>query len=167
MTIKCTEGSSGSLVRLQVQCFYPEEAENIWNQQLDLLRLWQPVCIFLVQHVKLKKIGKATWDKCFDLTVPYYSDEILQVLSFSLLTFARSNTFCCTWDWSRSCTCSAIHWQSKLLILTVSKYCLYSIQKYINHLVNINSFLFRSDKGYVNLKIFFNSQKLFWKDLEI
>lgn len=81
VTMQCAEGSSGSLVSLQAQCLYPEGAENIWNQQPDLLGLWQQVCIFLVQHVKLKKIGKATWDKRFDLTVPCYSDEILQALS--------------------------------------------------------------------------------------
>lgn len=96
VTIRCTEGSSGSLVRLPAQCFCPEGAENIWHQQLDLLGLWQQVCIFLVQRVKLKKIGKATWDKCFDLTALCCGDEMLQVLSFSLLTPARSNTFCCT-----------------------------------------------------------------------
>lgn len=97
MTIRCTEGSSGSLVRLPAQCFCPEGAENIWHQQLDLLGLWQQVCIFLVQCVKLKRIGKATQDKYFDLTTLCCGDEILQVLSFSLLMLARSNTFCCTW----------------------------------------------------------------------
>lgn len=62
---------------------------------------------------------------------------------------------------------SAIHWQRKLLILTVSKCPLYSIQKYINLVVNINNLFFRSDKRYANFKTFFNSQNLFRKDLEI
>jgi len=76
VTIWCTEGSSGSLARLPEQYFCPEGVEKIWHQQLDLLGLWQQVYIFLVHCVKLKKIGKVTWNKCFDLTALCCGDEI-------------------------------------------------------------------------------------------
>lgn len=55
----------------------------------------------------------------FDLTALSCGDEILQVLSVSMLTLARSNSFCCTYDRSCLYTCSDIHWEKKSLILTL------------------------------------------------